>query len=135
MPKIDFDMALVEGEGYLDKQISVGKLMSRQRILARQERQLNALTKRGKQDEELEITFYDGIAQLTEDIISFLGQFVTAVDDEPADWGDAEGQRRIHWALRRASKQQIDDMMALVRGTSNVPKPSETDSSPPSEAT
>lgn len=123
---IDFQMFDAEGEGYLDRQLIATEMQTRTRILERDQRRANALAKKGEQDLDLEISLGEQQLKFSQELISFLGMFVTAVDGTPVNWNNEEDQPTIRRALRRASKVQIDQLLALVRGVTAVPKQSDT---------
>lgn len=115
-----------EGEGYLDRQLVATELQTTMRILERDQRKATNLAKNGKQDIDLEISLGQKQLAFSQDMISFLGEFVTAVDGTPVSWNNEDDQQKIRWALRRASKKQIDELLGLIRGTNDVPKLSDT---------
>lgn len=123
---IDFQMFDAEGEGYLDRQMIATEMQTRTRILERDQRKANALAKNGQQDLDLEISLGEQQMRFAQELISFLGMFVTAVDGAPVSWNNEEDQPTIRRALRRASKAQIDQLLDLVRGVTDVPKQSDT---------
>lgn len=116
----------VEGEGYLDRQMIATELQTTMRILERDKRKADALKRNGRQDIDLEISLGQKQLAFSNDMIGFLGEFVTAVDGQEVSWNNEDDQAKIRYALRRASKAQIDVLLGLVRGETQVPKQSDT---------
>lgn len=121
MPHIEIRPPDPYAEGYLGRDLLAMQMQTQFRKLQREERQLKAQARAGQENEDLLISYGERAIAFSEQLIEFMAEYVTTVDGQAVSWSNPEDQGKIRWALKRASKPQIDQILDVIRGVDLEP--------------